>query len=258
MRKVMVVFGLGVLLFGLSLGQVGSAQMQMGAQPSDTLPQEIHLLKVINQAGLTKAQLDQFQGLLSRLREAQQAIVQSQQALKAFLLSWQGSPEEFSAALQPLEAQVQQANQSLKQQQQSVTVELKNLLSYFQGETLFGGLGQTSGTSSRMSGTSSEMSMDIQGMMQQMKKRMEAGGMQGQGAAGGQQMSNQQMGPSNMAKNDATQMGMQSMMQMHRQMMARMQNTQMGSRMNQANWGALLTQHLELLDRVVSEKAASL
>lgn len=285
MKKAIVVFGLGVMLFGLSLGQASSAQMQMGTQPSSALPQEIHLLKVINQAGLTKAQLGEFQGLLSGMREAQQAIVQRQQELKAFLVAWQGTPDEFSAALQPVEAQVQQANQALEQEQQNITSKLKKLLSYYQGETLLGGLREMTAASSQM-----PMPMDMQSMMQQMQNGMHAM-MQGrqqmpiQGMGNGQQDSKDQvkqpemaaegshqahhpeqnnggqMDQSGMMENGNMQKGMQEMMQMHQQMMTRMQamqGAQMGSMMMQANWGAILLQNLDLLEQAIAEKVASL
>jgi len=127
-KKTVVVFGLGLLLFGLSLGQASGAQMvsmKMASQPSpEVLQQEIQLLKVINRAGLTKVQLEQLQTLLSGLREAQQNVVKGQQALKTFLLSWEGKTADFQVALVPFETKVQQAKQALQREREVAVAQL--------------------------------------------------------------------------------------------------------------------------------------
>jgi len=240
-KKTVVVFGLGLLLFGLSLGQVSGAQMasmSRASQPSsEALQQEIKLLKVINRAALTKVQLEQLQTLLSGLREAQQNVVERQQALKTFLLSWQGKTADFSVALMPFETKVEQAKQALQREREVAVAQLKDQWSYRQGETFFTGLNSL--TSARMQMASGNM---MQSMMQAMMKHMQRAAPSSSQGKSGMQMGNQANTQNKMMPNTQTMQG----------------QSQMGAMMGQADWGLLLSKQADLLGQMVAEKLASL
>lgn len=243
MRKTSAMFGVAALLLALLLGQTGSGQMPgpmgpMGpSQPQAQQPmspqmleQEIELLIAINRMGLSPEQLRQLQQVLSELRASQQAHMQSQQELRDFLLRWQGTPEAFEQSLQNLQQQVQQP----RTRRQELMAQLKDVLTYRQGEQLREALQKLSdGTAPMPSQMGQPMGRMGMGMMS---------GPMGQGQMG-------MMGPMGPAQGQGPGMPMMNMMQ-------RMQ--QMGGMGQAPSFDELVLKHLELLERVISEKLQAL
>jgi hypothetical protein len=281
MRKTSALFGVAALLFALLLGQTSSGQMPMGptAQPQLQLnpqdPQafqhEIHLLMAINRMGLTLQQLQQLQQILAELRAPQMAQMQRQRELRGFLLSWQGTPEEFEEALKAFQEQTQQNQEQLQQQRRQAIERLKDVLTYRQGELLRQALHKLSAGTEQM---------DVRmGMMAQMRERMgQMGPMCGQGLP-----QQDMMGQMHQQPMRQTQPMMQMMPQMGghgqmgrmgqraprrpaqqpmRPMMQHMQHMmpQMGGMgMGQApTFDELVLKHVELLERVISAKLQAL
>ncbi len=285
MKKVIVISIIGFLMLGLSLTQISIAQpndstaQTMESQAS--LDTEIRLLKLINEAGLTDEQLTQIQDLLSNLREAQQIVPQRQQELKAFLLEWQGEPEEFQAALQPFEDQVQQAQAGLQQAHQAFVTQLKDQLSYHQGETFFRGMHQMTPSASSMP-MEMPSGMNMQSMMQGHMQQM----MGNQHMDQQRVIENQNTRQHHEGQNNAMPMGTQGMMEMQQMdQSAMMENQnhnqhhqnqdnampmgtqgmmgmqQMQNPMNQMNSVTSINRemlwHLDLLEKAINEKLAN-
>lgn len=270
-KRLSVVLGVVALSAALLLGQTGSGQMgqPMGpmaqTQNPEQLQMEIHLLKAINQAGFTQTQLEQLQAIISDLQAARQTSVQHQQELKDFLLDWQGNPEEFDEALRSFQEQAQQAQQNAQQQRQAAVERLKNVLTYRQGEVLLDVLGPRPDRGPQMGMYGMGMAMMAPAQPPQMGQMMDQ--MQQHMRAMMEQM-RQHMGPSRQG------MGMMGQMQPHhQQMMERMKSmmSQMGrmrGMMGQRDpgpmvgqrpdFGALFLQHLDVWDKVITEKLAHL
>lgn len=281
MRKTGVLFGVAALLFALLLGQTSSGQMPMGptAQPQlplnpQALQHEIHLLMAINRMGLTPQQLQQLQQILAELKAPQRVQMQRQRELKEFLLSWQGTPEEFEEALKAFQEQTQQPQEQLQQQRRQAIERLKDVLTYRQGELLRQALHKLSAGAGQM---------DVKmGMMAQMRERMgQMGPMCGQGLPRQDMMGQMhqqplrqtqpmmQMMPQMGGHGQMGRMGqrapmgpalqpMQPMTQHMRPMMQMM--AQMGGMgMGQApTFDELVLKHVELLERVISAKLQAL
>lgn len=249
MRKTLTVLGLGALLVTLSLGASGSAQMSgpmhRGETSPVTLEQDIELLKVLNRAGLSPDQLGQLQALLGELRAVEQEPLKARQALKAFLLGWQGSPEEFEAALAPLEAQLEQAQQAVQAKRQALVARLKGLLSDRQGEVLFEGL--------------KRLGTDGMGPMA-MRAGTGHGGRAPSAAMGGRRGNGSHPSQAEQGTTAGASGGMMGMMNMMMNMHQMRQGMQggMGPMAGQADWDALLSDHLDALERVIQEKLTTM
>ena len=166
-KRVAVVIALGVLGLGLvfAASQAGIGQMNaqlqtppqtpMAIQPPmpgdqagqpqgpskeriqpERLQEEIALLKLINEMGLSSEQLKTLQQMISELLAKRQAIVQAQLDLRDFLLEYQGSPDKLAEALKPYEEKVEGARQAFREALQSSVDQLKDLLTLRQGEVL--------------------------------------------------------------------------------------------------------------------------
>jgi hypothetical protein len=245
-RKTTVALGVAALLIALLLGQVGSGQMGPMGQPQaqaqmspEQLQHEIQLLMAINRMGLTVEQLGELKNIIAELKTIRHEPMVQQRGLREFLLSWQGSPEEFEGALRAFQEQAEQARQQLRQRHRDAIEQLKETLSYRQGELLMGALKR----------------LDGPGAMGHMAERM------AQHTAQMQQM-HQSMG--RMGRGMRPQMGMMGQRQM-RQPMGQMGGMMgmmgpMGP-MGQAprqTFGELILKHLDLLERVIDEKLQAL
>lgn len=259
-RKTSAMLGLGALLLALLLGQIGSGQMpnpmSMGPQgPSpemspQMLDQEIELLVAINRMGLSPEQLKQLQQILDGLQAPQQVHRQHRQELRQFLLSWQGSPEQFEPALQNFRQERKQQLEQLKARNRDLIDRLKDVLTYRQGELLYRALRKLSRTPMG--------SMGSMGPMGGMNMGMGHGHAQAQAQQG-------------MRPQPGMGMGMMPMMQQHMQMMHHMMPMmgQSGMMMGMGRMGTgpaasapalevLIEQHLELLQRVFAQKLQAL
>ena len=276
MRKTGAMLGISALLLALLVGQPGIGQMQgpmpmgMSSSPQmnpQMLEKEIELLIAINRMGLSVEQLQQLQQIVSELRAPQQMHLQHRQELRDFLLSWQGSPEEFESALQSFQEEKKQELQQLKAQQKELIAQLKDVLTYRQGELLrqalqklsapkgMGGMGRMERPEGPAHGAApgqQQMGMGMMGMGQ--------GHGQGQGQAHAQAQAQPGMGMG---------MGMMQMMQQHMQMMRQMMQRMGG--MGQGGMGMgrmggaqapkleeLILKHAELLERVLGQKLQAL
>jgi len=245
------VLALGALLLSLSLGQPGSAQMgaRGAAVASFTLEQEIQALKALNAAGLSVEQLDQLKSALDSVTSAEQGVAQRQEELKAFLLSWTGQPEAFLDALQPLEAQVQQAKQAVQLARQSAVARLKGTLTIQQGEQLRGLMHQTMGMNPMMGqGGGMGLSMETEQQTPPTPDPKHA------------QHHPQQTAPQGSFEGMAG-MGGGGMVSMHASMMARMPS--MGGSMGSSgmmahDWDQFLSHHGDLLRWAVTQKLNAL
>lgn len=274
MKRLSVVFGVIALSFGLLLGQTGSGQMgePMGptvqTQDPVRLQMEIHLLQAINQAGLTRDQLEQLQAIVSELKTAQDSVLKRQQKLRDFLLDWQGNPEEFDAALQSFQRETQQAQRDIQQQRQAAVERLKSVLTFRQGEVLLNVLGRRPDETPQMgvrgrgmmapSGPPQmghmmdQMEQHMRAMTEKMRQHMalsqQGMGMMGQGMMGQMQQHHQQM----MER-------MQSMMARIGRIRGMMGNMGPGPMMEQhPNLPEVFLQHLDLWEDILSEKLARL
>lgn len=254
MRKTSLLFGVTTLFLALLLGQTGSGQMPMDrtVQPEapsnpQALQHEIHLLTAIDRMGLTEPQLERLRTILSDLRVSQMAQLERQRGLKEFLLSWQGSPEEFDAALKEQQEKLQQGQKIFQQKRRQALEQLKDVFSYRQGELLLETLQKLSG------------GMPAMGRMQQPmgQSMIQTGGHMGQRQGGSRMGGHGQMG---MMGQTQTQQPMQPMMQHMQQMMQMMQQMGgMGMGMGRApSFDELVLKHLDLLERVIGEKLQAL
>jgi hypothetical protein len=251
MRKTSALFGVAALLLALLIGQTGSGQMPMDtmAQPQaqsdpQALQHEIHLLMAINRMGLTEFQLERLKTILADLKVSQMAQMQRQRELKQFLLSWQGSPEEFDAALKEQQEKLQQGQKIFQQQRRQALEQLKDVFSYRQGELLRETLQKLSGGMPAMGQMQQPMGQSMTQMRGHMGQRQGGSGMGGHGQMG-------MMG--------RTQQHMQPMMQHMQQMMQMMQMMQQMGGMGQApSFDELVLKHLDLLERVLGEKLQAL
>jgi len=271
-RKTSAMLGLGALLLALLVGQIGSGQMPnpmpMGPQgPSpqmqvspEALEREIELLIALNRMGLSPEQLQQLQQIISGLQAPQQAHRQHREELRQFLLSWQGSPEEFELALQNFRQERRQRLEQLQAQNRDLIDRLKDVLTYRQGELLYQALRKLS-ASKGMGGMGMPMMMGGKG-----QQPMGRQGGPAHGAAPGRPPMMMGMGP----------MGMMPMMQQHMQMMQQMRHMMgpmgpgamgMGmigmGRMGQGpaqvpKLEELIAKHAELLQRVIAQKLQAL
>lgn len=144
MKRVYVSMGLIALVALFSLP--GSGQMGQGAAVADEAGMlgnqaQIQLLAAINRAGLSLEQMEAIQSALQTLPAARDAVVSAQQALKEFLIRWNGAPAQFDAAYAQAQVQVTQAVQALKDQGQAALDAVKNTLTVSQGEILMESLG---------------------------------------------------------------------------------------------------------------------
>ena len=151
MKRIGLTVGVVVLSLGLMLGQVGVGRMgQMGsvAPPASsegpTLQAQNHLLKAINRADLSAAQLQSLQGVLGELQAADEALDQSRQELHRFLVNWQGDPAEFDVALQAHEGRLSDAHQAHHEAHLAALEDVKGIFTIRQGEVLMQGLGSSS------------------------------------------------------------------------------------------------------------------
>ncbi len=261
MQKSLIVLTLSALLLSLSLGQPGSAQMgPMGAvTASFTVEQEIQALKALNASGLSVEQLNQLNSTLDSVASAEQGVAQRQEELKAFLLSWTGQPEAFQDALQPLEAQVQQARQALSQARQAGVAQLKGTLTIQQGEQLRGLMHQTMGMTP-MIGQNSGMSMGS--MMQNQSSAAQEGMMGGMSSSMGagqqtppaQNPNHAQHHPQQQAAPQRSSEGMTGMGGGMASMHASMMGSMGGSGMMAHDWNQFLSHHGDLLHWAVTQK----
>ena len=279
MRKTGAMLGISALLLALLVGQPGIGQMQgpmpmeMSSSPQmnpQMLEKEIELLIAINRMGLSVEQLQQLQQIVSELRAPQQMHLQHRQELRDFLLSWQGSPEEFESALQSFQEEKKQELQQLKAQQKELIAQLKDVLTYRQGELLrqalqklsapkgmgMGGMGRMERPEGPAHGAApgqQQMGMGMMGMGQ--------GHGQGQGQGQAQAHAQAQAQPG-MGMGMGMMQMMQQHMQMMRQMMGRMGQNGMGmGRMGGAQapkLEELILKHAELLERVLGQKLQAL
>jgi predicted metal-dependent hydrolase len=102
----------------------------------ERLQEEIALLKLINEMGLSSEQLKTLQQMISELLANRQAVVQAQMDLRDFLLEYQGLPDGLAEALKPYEEKVEGARQAFREALQSSVNQLKDLLTLRQGEVL--------------------------------------------------------------------------------------------------------------------------
>ncbi len=247
MKKTAVVLGLGALLLALTLPQWGRAQFGMDssmAASAAPMQHEIQLLIAINQAGLDEAQLGEIQSLLAGLREAHQAVVQQQQALRGFLVGWQGDPQSLEAALQPRQEQLAQAQHAVAQRRQSVVAGLKDLLSVRQGEALLDGFRSWSAQASPMASGAHHGTLGMQGRMDMMAQMQAMHGPVGQsGSPMGHHQ--QQDGAPHMNPGAMSPGGMAPM-----QGDSPMSTMPMGH----SGWETVLTQHLASFEKAIQDK----
>lgn len=234
MKKTTVVLSVGLMLMLLAFGPVGIGQMNhstnANSQTIVTTQQEIHLLKALNQAGLSVDQLMQLQTIIADIRSAQNTLIQPQQQLKDFLLSWQGNSGEFEAALKPYEDAIQQVQQLFSEKRQTAIAQFKDLVSFRQGELFLKGMNQSANHHL------SSMGMGMNSGMEQMKNAM---GMQ---VMMGHMQQHMQQPQEHMSR-----------------MMQQMQTPQQTrGMMSQGNWETFLSQNLELLAQVISDKTAAI
>ena len=173
MKKAVVVFGLWLLLLAFSLrpagsGQIGHQPMPQAKNPEE-LQKEITVLKALNRIELSKEQLEELLAIVSELKAAHMEMRQTQMELREFLLDWQGSREDFEKALAPMEEKTQAAHRAFQEKLRSSVEQMKDLLSFRQGEMLIDALAQLVGPPMRM-GMMREMGM--MPMMQRMHERM--------------------------------------------------------------------------------------
>lgn len=113
-----------------------SEQAQLEEASEDRLRVEIELLKLINELGLTREQLQALQRIVSDLRAKRQAIVQAQLEMRDFLLAYAGPPEGLAEALEPYEGRVEEARRAFREALRRSIEQLKDLLTLRQGEVL--------------------------------------------------------------------------------------------------------------------------
>lgn len=113
-----------------------SEQAQLEEASEDRLRVEIELLKLINELGLTREQLQTLQRIVSDLRAKRQAIVQAQLEMRDFLLAYAGPPEGLAEALEPYEGRVEEARRAFRDALRRSIEQLKDLLTLRQGEVL--------------------------------------------------------------------------------------------------------------------------
>jgi len=210
------------------------------------LEHEIELLIAINRMGLSQEQLQQLQQILGELQAPQRMHMQHREELRQFLLSWQGAPEEFDQALQNFQQERQQQRERLQSQNRELWGQLKDVLTYRQGERLYQALRKLSVPQGR-GGMGMPMRMGD-------KDRPPTMGMGPSPAQPG-------MGPMGM-------MQMMRMMQQHMQrmrpMMPRMEPMQGGmgrgklGRAPAPSLEELIERHIELLERVIAQKLRAL
>ncbi len=229
MKKVTVVFGLGLLLLAFSL-PAGSGQMgpMMEAKSPEELHREITVLKALNRMELSKEQLEELLAIVSELKAAHQEMMKPAMELREFLLDWQGSREDFEKALAPMEEKAQAAHRAFQEKLKASVERIKDLLSFRQGEILMDALVDLAGPPMRMG------MMRMRGMREMMEEMMER------------------------MREHMQQMGMMPMMpKMHERMLERMQKMreQMPRMMAlRARLEEVLMKHLDLLERVLMEK----
>lgn len=229
MKKAVVAFGLGLLLLAFSLpagsGQLGPMQ---AAKSPEELQKEITVLKALNRMELSKEQLEELVAIVSELKAAHMDMMQPAMELREFLLGWQGSREDFEKALAPLEEEAQAAHRAFQEKLRASVEQLKDLLSFRQGEMLIDALAQLAGPPMGMG------MMDMGPMREMMEEMMER------------------------MREHMQQMSMMPMMQqMKERMWERMQK--MRERMHRmmaprADLEEILMKHLDLLERVLTEK----
>ncbi|GEM_PF-1150237 len=138
LKRALLGFVLVIILLSTAQGSNVPTQAGLVTQKDAAeLQDEIHLLRAINLAGLSIDQLQRIQALVSDLRTTYIAQVEAQLELKDFLLQWQGSRDDFEKALEPFERKIQEAHQAVIEKGEAAIEQLKDMLSYRQGELLF-------------------------------------------------------------------------------------------------------------------------
>jgi len=229
MKKAVVVFGLGLLLLAFSL-PAGSGQMgpMTGAKSPEELHQEITVLKALNRMELSKEQLEELLAIVSELKAAHMEMMQPAMELREFLLGWQGSREEFEKALAPLEEKAQAAHRAFQEKLKASVEQIKDLLSFRQGEMLMDALAQLAGPPMGMGMMDMEQMREMmEEMMARMREHM------------------QQMGMMPM---------MQQMKERMRERMQAMRERIPRMRALRAHLEEVLIKHLDLLERLLREK----
>lgn len=133
MKKVALVLGLVLLLFAFSYPWAGSGQM--GREVKE-LQKEIRILTLINLAGLSKPQMVTLRDIVSRLRAGQEEIMRQELELREFLLSWEGSPEQFKEAFAPFQQRLREAHQAFAEKLKKSVEQIKEMLTIKQGEII--------------------------------------------------------------------------------------------------------------------------
>lgn len=236
MKRTALIVGLSALVLALVLAVPGVSQMGTPLAPAQSpaqnqqagnpamgpmaamsnpgeLQMEIHLLRALDMAGLSKEQLSKLQAIVAHLQGARDALYQAQRQLRDFLASFQGTPADFEKAVAPFDQKIQAAQKALQDVMMSGVAQVKNMLTISQGEALLQALRPMH---PQAMGLDDQGSMPMDSMMQQMQQKM------------------QEM--------------MQGMPDMR--MMMGMKG--------KAAMGQMLLQHLDLIDRVLTEKLAKM
>jgi hypothetical protein len=97
---------------------------------------EINMLKLVNEMGLTADQMKTLKDQITQIRASHDAIQQAQLELRDFLAGFNGTQDEYSAAIKLHDDKVTQAGDTFQKQLESSLTVVKNTLTLRQGEIL--------------------------------------------------------------------------------------------------------------------------
>jgi hypothetical protein len=267
MKRTALIVGFGALVLALVLVVPGVSQMgtpmtpvqsptqnQQAGNPAmgpmaamsnpGEMEMEIHLLRALDMAGLSKDQLSKLQAIVASVKGARDALYQTQQQLRDFLASFQGTPADFEKAVAPFDQKVQEAQKALQDALTSGVSQVKNMLTISQGEALMQALRRMPHQATALNQESMQMDSMMQQMQQKMQEMMQAMQESMQSMPGMRIM----MG----MKGKPARGQMQQMMERMQGMMTRPLATE------RMGWGQMLLAHLDLIDRVLTEKLAGM
>ena len=123
----------------LGLGLIGQPALGQPVGPGADARSEIFETQVLiafNEAGLSVEQLETIQGLAQATLDAREDFQAEHEAFQEFLTNWDGSPDEFEAALEEARQGVAEAREALMAQMQANVDTLQNSLTAAQYEAL--------------------------------------------------------------------------------------------------------------------------
>ncbi|MBI1730422.1 hypothetical protein HY229_05995 [Candidatus Acetothermia bacterium] len=131
------VAGLLVLAWpNLGVGQLGAQSQNSAITDPAQLQMEIHMLKLVNEMGLTADQMKSLKDQITQIRASHDAVQQAQIELRDFLAGFNRTQDEYSTAIKPYDDKVTQAQGAFQKQLEASIAMVKNTLTMRQGEIL--------------------------------------------------------------------------------------------------------------------------